>query len=243
MHRLVQQLRAYDEDRKHPARREEPCASPSVDEDIEDENKEDDDGADKKDDDTPPEQLQQRPRKKSKLARSGNGSISDAVMKIFLMTQDSIDLERPTKAKFAIMWDAIKKMHEPSVIEGSAEADNQLVEIIRKKLRAKQLPRASDRPFGNLHGSHNGIGMGNSWVPSTNRHAVKTAEEMQTDYPVRRDETFRHGYIPYKKDETRLAWSCAIDSRISLAYAAGEDEPTPLVADIFPAHKTIKRRL
>jgi hypothetical protein len=28
---------------------------------------------------------------------------------------------------------------------------------------------------------------------------VKTAEEMQTDYPVRRDETFRHGYIPYKK--------------------------------------------
>jgi len=53
-------------------------------------------------------------------------------MKIFLMTQDSIDLERPTKAKFVIMWDAMKKMHEPSVIEGSAEADNQLVEIIRK---------------------------------------------------------------------------------------------------------------
>jgi hypothetical protein len=68
-------------------------------------------------------------------------------MKIFLMTQDSIDLERPTKAKFAIMWDAMKKMHEPSVIEGSAEADNQLVEIIRKKQRAKQLPHASDRPF------------------------------------------------------------------------------------------------
>ena len=31
------------------------------------------------------------------------------------------------------MWDAMGKMHEPSVIEGSAEADNQLVEIIRKK--------------------------------------------------------------------------------------------------------------
>ena len=92
-----------DEDQKHPARPEVPCASPSVDEDIKDENEEDDDDADKKDDDTPPEQLQQRPRKKSKLARSGNGSISDAVMKICLMTQDSIDLERPTKAKLRCM--------------------------------------------------------------------------------------------------------------------------------------------
>jgi hypothetical protein len=58
-------------------------------------------------------------------------------------------------------------------------------------------------------------------------------------YPLRRDETFRHGYTPNKKDESRLAWSSAIDSRISLAYAAGEDDPTPLVADIFPAHKRI----
>jgi hypothetical protein len=49
------------------------------------------------------------------------------------MSQDSIDLEKPTKAKFAIMWNAMKKMHEPSVIEGSAEADNQLVEIIKKR--------------------------------------------------------------------------------------------------------------
>ena len=184
--------------------------------------------------DMPPKQLQQRPRKKSKLAGSGNGSISSTVVKIFLMTQDSIDLERPVKAKFAIMWDAMKKMHEPSVIEGSEEANNQLVEIIRKKLRAKQLPHASDRPFGNLRGSHNGIGMGNLWVPSTNKHVVKTAKEMQTDYPVRRDETFQHGYIPYRIDESRLAWSCTIDSRISLA-----DDPTPLVVDLFPAHKRI----
>ena len=175
----------YNHYRKHPARREVPCASMSVDEDNEDENKEDDDDADKKDDNTPPEQLQQRPRKKSKLAWSGNGSISAAVMKIFLVTQDSIDLERPTRAKFVILWDATKKMHEHSVIQGSAEADNQLVEIIRKKLRDKQLPHASDRPFGNSCGLHNGIGMGNSWVPSTNTHVVKTAEEMQTDYPVR----------------------------------------------------------
>jgi len=188
---------------------------------------------------TPPEQLQQRPHKKSKLAGSGNVSISAAVVKIFLMSQDSVDLEKPTKAKFAIMWDAMKKMHEPSVIEGSAEANNQLVQIIRKKLRAKQLPHASDRPFGNSRGLHNVIGMGNLWVPSTNKHVVKTAEEMQTYYPVRRDERFRHGYILDKIDETRLAWSCAIDSRNSLAYSAGEDDPTPLVADIFPAHKRI----
>ena len=53
-----------------------------------------------------------------------NVSISAAVMKIFLMSQDSVDLEKPTKAKFTIMWYAMKKMHEPSVIEGSAEADN-----------------------------------------------------------------------------------------------------------------------
>jgi hypothetical protein len=93
--------------------------------------------------------------------------LSAAVMKIFLMTQDSIDLERPTKA-ITMMWDAMKMMHEPSVIEGSAEANNQLVEIIIQKLRAKQLPHTSDRPFGNSRGSHNEIGMGNSWVPQTN---------------------------------------------------------------------------
>jgi hypothetical protein len=30
------------------------------------------------------------------------------------------------------MWDAMKKINEPSVIKGSAEANNQLVEIIKK---------------------------------------------------------------------------------------------------------------
>ncbi len=50
---------------------------------------------------------------------------------------------------------------------------------------------------------------------------------------------FRNGCIPYKNDDTRLAWSCTVDSLISLAYAAGEDDPTPLVADIFPTHKRI----
>jgi hypothetical protein len=97
-----------------------------------------------------------------------------------------------------MMWDAMKKMHEPSVIKGSAEADNQLVEIIIQKLRAKQLPHASDRPFGNSRGSHNGIGMGNLWVPSTNKHVVKTAEEMQNDYPVRRTKRSDTATFPIK---------------------------------------------
>ena len=62
---------------------------------------------------------------------------------------------------------------------------------------------------------------------------------MQTRYSVRQDKTFRQGYIPCKNDKTRLAWSCTIDSWISLAYADKEDDPTPLVADIFLAHKRI----
>ncbi len=88
------------------------------------------------------------------------------------MSQDTIHLERPTEVEFTNMWDAMKRMDEPLVIKGSADADNQLVEIIRKSLKAKQLPRASDRPFANLRRSHNGIGVINSWVPSTNKHVM-----------------------------------------------------------------------
>jgi hypothetical protein len=83
-----------------------------------------------------PEQLKQRPRKKSKLARSGNGSTSATVrpptahrvshdatimmaMDIFLISQDSIHSVRPTEVEFGNMWDAMKKMHEHWVIEGS----------------------------------------------------------------------------------------------------------------------------
>ena len=73
----------------------------------------------------------------SLLLLSSVAAQSDAVMDIFLMSPDSIDLERPTKAKFAIMWDAVNKMHEPLVIIGSAEAENQLVEIIRKKAKSQ----------------------------------------------------------------------------------------------------------
>ena len=166
--------------------------------------------------------------------------LTDTVIEIIhLVSQQSNAFEKPTIAELEIMLHAMSNMHEPSVVQGSDEADNHLVKMIRGKLIAEQLPHSSDRPFGNSRQTTNGIGMGNSWVPSTNLHVVKTAEEMQMDYPVRRDETFRHGYIPYNKDESRLAWSCAIDSRISLAYAAREDDPTPLVADIFPAHKRI----
>jgi len=158
---------------------------------------------------------------------------------INLVSQQSNAFEKPTIAELEIMLHATSNMHEPSVVQGSDVADNHLVKMIGGKLIAEQLRHSSDRPFGNSRQTTNGIGMGNSWVLSTNLHVVKTAEELQMDYPVRRDETFRHGYIPYNKDESRLAWSCAIDSRISLAYAAGEDDPTPLVADIIPAHKRI----
>jgi hypothetical protein len=87
-----------DDDQTLPARQEVPCPSLSVDKANKDENEEYDDDADEKDDNTPPEQLQQRPQKKSKLVRSGNGSLSAAVMKIFFMSQDSVDLEKPTKS-------------------------------------------------------------------------------------------------------------------------------------------------
>jgi len=43
--------------------------------------------------------------------------------------------------------------------------------------------------------------------------------------------------LAYKIDDTRLAWSCTVDGCISLPYAAGEDDPTQLAADLFPAHK------
>jgi hypothetical protein len=126
--------------------------------------------------------------------------LMDTVMEIIhLVSQQSNAFEKPTIAELEIMLHAMSNMHEPSVVQGSDEADNHLVKMIRGKLIAEQLPHSSDRPFGNARQTTNGIGMGNSWVPSINLNVVKTAEEMQTDYPVRRDETFRHGYIPYKK--------------------------------------------
>jgi hypothetical protein len=66
---------------------------------------------------------------------------------IFLMSQDTIHLKRPTEVEFANMWDAMNMMVKPLVIKGSTEADNQLVEIIRKKLRAEQLHCTSNHPF------------------------------------------------------------------------------------------------
>jgi hypothetical protein len=125
---------------------------------------------------------------------------TDTVMEIIhLVSQQSNAFEKPTIAELEIMLHAMSNMHEPLVVQGSNEADNHLVEMIRRKLIAEQLPYSSDHPFGNSRQTTNGIGMGNSWVPSINLHVVKTAEEMQTDYPLRRDETFRHGHIPYKK--------------------------------------------
>ena len=223
-------------------RGEVPYASPSTDEDDGDRTKQDMLWEKESDDEVPCASLSaDEDDCDQKLPAARPAVLSrDTVMEIInLVSQQSNAFEKPTIAELEIMLHAMSNMHEPSVVQGSDEADNHLVEMIRGKLIAEQLPHSSDRPFGNSHQTTNGIGMGNSWVPSTNLHVVKTAEEMQMDYPVRRDETFRHGYIPYNKDESRLAWSCAIDSRISLAYAAGEDDPTPLVADIFPAHKRI----
>ena len=85
---------------------------------------------------------------------TAHGVLHDVTIKtakdIFLMSQDTINLKRPTEVEFTNMWDAMNRMVKPSVIKGSAEADNQLVEIIRKKLRAEQLPHTSNHPFANL---------------------------------------------------------------------------------------------
>jgi hypothetical protein len=70
---------------------------------------------------------------------SGNVSISAALMEIFIMSQDSVDLEKPTAAEFAIIWDAMKKMHVPSVIEGSADARPR-----REPSKATPLPPRAD---------------------------------------------------------------------------------------------------
>jgi hypothetical protein len=94
----------------------------------------------------------------------------------FFMSQDSIHLERPMEVEFMNMWDAMNRIDKPLVIEVSAETDNQLVRIIRKKIRAEQLPpHTSDQPFANLCGSHNGISMANQWVPSTNKQSREYA--------------------------------------------------------------------
>jgi hypothetical protein len=130
-----------DDDRKHPARREVPCASPPVNE-VNDDRKHH--ARQEVPCASPPVNEVNDDRKHparrevpctSPSVNEDNEDENDAVMKIFLMAQDSIDLEKPTKTKFAIMWDAMKKMHEPLVIESSAEADNQFVEIIRKKAK------------------------------------------------------------------------------------------------------------
>jgi hypothetical protein len=71
-----------------------------------------------------------------------------AVMEIFLlMSQQSNVFEKPTIDVLEIMLHAMSNMHEPSVVQGSVEADNQLVEMIREKLIAEQLPHSSDRPL------------------------------------------------------------------------------------------------
>ena len=42
------------------------------------------------------------------------------------------------EVEFTNMWDAMNRIDEPLVIEGSAETDKQLVRIIRKTIRAER---------------------------------------------------------------------------------------------------------
>jgi hypothetical protein len=95
-----------------------------------------------------PGQLQQQPCKKSKLARSGNGTTSTAIMDIFLVSQDSIHLEGQWKSSLQIcgicgmQWTRCTSLHWRQ-----RRGRQSIVKINRKKLRAKQLPHASDSPF------------------------------------------------------------------------------------------------
>ena len=142
-----------------------------------------------------PRQLQQQRCKKSKLARSGNGSTSNAVMDIFLVSQDSIHLEGQQKLSLQIcvcgicgmQWTRCTSLHQR---QGRGW---QLISWNHQKKAKSQTASLRQWPS-----SHNGIDLANSWVPSTNKHVMKQAEKMQTDYPVSWDETFWHRCIPGK---------------------------------------------
>jgi hypothetical protein len=123
-----------------------------------------------------PGQLQQQPCKKSKLARSGNGTTSTAIMDIFLVSQDSIHLEGQWKSSLQIcgicgmQWTRCTSLHWRQ-----RRGRQSIVKINRKKLRAKQLPHASDSPFCQFAQITQ-----LPWVPSTNKHVVKKAENRQS---------------------------------------------------------------
>ena len=65
---------------------------------------------------------------------------TDTVMEIIhLVSQQSNAFEKPTIAELEIMLHVMSNMHEPSVVQGSDEADNHLVEMIRRKLIAGKI--------------------------------------------------------------------------------------------------------
>jgi len=105
---------------------------------------------------------------------------------INLVSQQSNAFKKPTIAELEIMLHAMSNMHEPLVVQGSDVADNHLVKMIRGKLIAEQLRHSSDRPFGNSRQTTNGIGMDNSWVPSTNSHVVK--QQRKSKWTILSDE-------------------------------------------------------
>ncbi len=58
---------------------------------------------------------------------------------IHIVSQQSNAFKKPSIADIKIMLHAMSNMHEPSVVQGSDEADNHLVKMIRGKLIAEQL--------------------------------------------------------------------------------------------------------
>jgi len=143
----------------HSAAGEVPYASPSTDEDDDDRTKQAMLWEKESDDEVPCASLSaddDHCDQKLPAARPAILSTDTAMKIIHLVSQQSNAFEKPTIAELWIMLHAMSNMHEPSVVQGSDEADNHLVEMIRGKLILEQLPHSSDRPFGNSRQTTNG---------------------------------------------------------------------------------------
>ena len=105
---------------------------------------------------------------------------TDTVMEIIhLVSQQSNAFELPMIAELEIMLHAMSNMHESSVVQGSDEADNHLVEMIRGKLIVEQFPHSSDRPFGN---SRQTTIMALAWAIRGSRVETYMSSKQQSKY-------------------------------------------------------------
>ena len=86
------------------------------------------------------------------------------------------------------------------------------------------------------HATDPGKPKGSHFLETENRDCMPSADQVSN---AGKASIGNHGSIPNKNEDARLAWTCTVNSRISLAYAAREDDPAPLVAVIFQAHKRI----